>query len=231
MRIHQDGKAAARRPVDGALRCRRHPGRRMRPLQRLGQQLDVIEGKVPAPEAETVLGPGLEHDVDGLAKALGAFLGRHAEGAELRRGEAAAGAPVDAATRQHVEQRHFLGEPQRMIEGGQRNRRADAQPPGARRRQRAQHVHRRADAEGREVMLGQPHRVEAAAVHDFDALEGARIDIGERAVPTGPAEELQHAELHVVRPSRCPKVEHGRRIARQHGKRVFTQRALRMRGN
>src|SRR6185503_4476533 len=83
-----------------------------------------------------------------------------------------------------------------MIERGERHRRADAQALGARRRQHAQHVHRGADAEGREVMLGQPHRVEAGAVHDFDALERAGIDVFQRAAAAGPAEELQDSELH-----------------------------------
>src|SRR4029450_5621206 len=92
-----------------------HPGRQ-RPLQGLGQHLDIVEGEVRALEAEALLAPGLEHDLDGLAKALGAFLRRHTEVLELEMGEAAARAPVDAAARQHVEQRHFLGETYRMIE-------------------------------------------------------------------------------------------------------------------
>src|SRR5258708_248420 len=80
--------------------------------------------------------------------------------------------------------------------GGQEHRRTDAQAFRARGGQRAQHVHRGADAEGGEMVLGQPHRVEAAAIHDLDALERARIDLFQRPVPAGPAEELQYAYLH-----------------------------------
>ena len=45
-------------------------------------------------------------------------------------------------------------------------------------------------------MLGQPDRVEAAAIHDLDALERAGKDVLQRAVAAGPAEELQHAHFH-----------------------------------
>src|SRR5882757_811966 len=110
--------------------------------------------------------------------------------------EAAARTPVNPTTRQHVEQRHFLGQSERMVERGQGHRRTDAQAFRARGGQRAQHVYRGADAEGGEMMLGEPYRIEAAAIHDLDALERARIDLFQRPVPAGPAEELQHAYLH-----------------------------------
>ena len=45
-------------------------------------------------------------------------------------------------------------------------------------------------------MLGQPHRVEAGAIHDLDALERAGVDVFQRPAPAGPAEELQNPELH-----------------------------------
>src|SRR5260370_33986935 len=83
-----------------------------------------------------------------------------------------------------------------MIARGRGHRRAEAQPFGARRGQRAKHVHRGTDAEGGEMVLGQPHRVEAAAIHELDTLERARIDLFQRPVPAGPTEELQHAHLH-----------------------------------
>ena len=168
----------------------------MRALQRLGQHLDVVEAEMRALVREALLGPGLQDDLDGFAEALGALLGWHAEGIELRMGKAAAGTPVDPAARQHVEQRHLFGEPQRMIERGQRHRRADAQALGACRRHDAQHVHRGADAESGEMMLGQPHRVEARLVHDLDALERTAVNLFQRAVAARPAEELQDAQFH-----------------------------------
>ncbi len=45
-------------------------------------------------------------------------------------------------------------------------------------------------------MLGEPHRVEPALVHDLDALQRAGENRGERDPPLRPAEELQDAELH-----------------------------------
>jgi hypothetical protein len=83
-----------------------------------------------------------------------------------------------------------------MVERGQRHRGADAQPLRPRRRQHAQHVHRGADAEGGEVVLGQPDGVETHLVHDLDALERAGIDLFQRTVAAGPAEELQDADFH-----------------------------------
>ena len=46
------------------------------------------------------------------------------------------------------------------------------------------------------MVLGQPHRVEAAAIHDFDALERTRIDLFQGPMPARPGEELQHAYFH-----------------------------------
>src|SRR3954452_6260163 len=83
-----------------------------------------------------------------------------------------------------------------MIERRQRHAGADAQPLCARRRHCAHQRHRRAPAEAAEMVLGEPHRVIAGAVHDLDPLERAGEDHFERHAPFRPAEELQDAELH-----------------------------------
>ena len=122
----------------------------------------------------------------------------NAEGGELAALEAAARAPVDPAARQHVQQRHLLGEAQRVVERRQRHRRADAQPFGARRGHGAHHVHRRADREAGKMMLGEPDGVVAGLVHDGEALERRFVDRIERHGPVAPAEELQNADFHVL---------------------------------
>src|SRR6516165_1749149 len=81
-----------------------------------------------AGEVKFLVGPGAQDDLDGLAEARRTFLGRHPKSGELDPCEAAARAPVDAAARQYVEQRHLLGEAQGMIEWGERHCGADAQP-------------------------------------------------------------------------------------------------------
>src|SRR4051794_17482727 len=83
-----------------------------------------------------------------------------------------------------------------MIERRQRHAGADAQPLCARRRHCAHQMHRRAHAEAAEMVLGEPHRVVAGAVHDLDPLERAGEHRFERHAPFRPAEELQDAELH-----------------------------------
>ncbi len=59
---------------------------------------------------QAFVGPGGEHDVDGLAEAILAVFEGHAKGLELNRIEAAAGTPIDAAAGQHVEHGDLLGQ-------------------------------------------------------------------------------------------------------------------------
>ena len=55
------------------------------------------------------------------------------------------------------------------------------------------------------MVLGEPHRVIAGAVHDLDPLERAGEDRFERHAPLRPAEELQDTEFHrAARLSLCP---------------------------
>src|SRR6516164_4722760 len=118
----------------------------MRTLSRLWQYFNILEAKVLAGEAELFVGPRLENDLDSLVKARGALVRRHAKGGELDPGKAAPRTPIGPTAGQQVEQRHLLGEAQRMVERGQRHRRADAQPLGARGGQRPDHMHRGTDA-------------------------------------------------------------------------------------
>ena len=55
---------------------------------------------------------------------------------------------------------------------------------------------RRADAVVREMMLRQPDRVVAGAVHGIDPGQRAFVDDLERIASAGPAEELKNAEFH-----------------------------------
>ena len=173
----------------------------MRLLHRLGQDFDIFEIEISAMIREAIVAPRLQHHIDGFLEPRRAFFNRHAEGAEFSRIETAPGAPIHAAARQDIEQCDFLGEPQRMIERGERDRGPDAHSARARCSMQAHHVHRGANAEGVEVMLCQPDAVVARRVHDFDPLQGALVNRLDRDPPLGPTKELEHSRLH----NRIPK--------------------------
>src|SRR5205823_8900595 len=90
VRVHHDREAARGRALDGARRRRREPDRRVRLLARLRQHLDPVEPEVSTVPREALLGPGTEHDVDGLLEPWAALVLGHAEGEELGAVEAAA---------------------------------------------------------------------------------------------------------------------------------------------
>src|SRR5262249_21192182 len=168
----------------------------MRQLRRLWQYFDILEAEVLAGEVKAFVGPGAQHDFHGLAKPRCAFFGRHPKRGEFDTREAAPGAPIDPTAGQNVEAGDFLGKPQRMVEGGERHRRPDAQSLCARCRQCSDHVHRGTHAEAAEMMLGEPNRVIAGAVHDLDPLQRAGIDRRQIDAALRPAEKLQNPELH-----------------------------------
>src|SRR3954453_21405359 len=97
MRVHQDRVPLARGPIDCRNGRRRHPYGRVRRLQWLGQHLDTVIAKEPTLVRQTLLGPGLQHDLHRLMKARTAFLTGYLEGREFTAFKATAGAPVDAA--------------------------------------------------------------------------------------------------------------------------------------
>src|SRR6516162_9731119 len=169
----------------------------------------MLAGKV-----EPLVGPRPQYDLDRLAEPRRAFLRRHAKGGEFDARKAAAGAPIDPAAGQHIEQRHLLGEPQGMVEWDERHRRADAQPLGSSRCQSAYHMYRGTDAEAAEVMLGEPDRVIAGPVHDLDPLQSAGVDRGQIDPAFRPAEKLQNPELH--RCTSSSAVRQNSRAARAH---------------
>src|SRR5271166_3483911 len=168
----------------------------MRQLRRLWQYLDVVEAEVLAGEVEPLVGPGPQDDLDGLAKARRALFRRDAKCGELDPGKAAPRTPIDPPAREQIEQRHLLGEAQRMVEQRERHRRPDPQPRCARCGQCPDHVHRGTDAEAAEVMLGEPDRVVTGPVHDLDPLQCAGVDCRQIDPPLRPAKELQNTQLH-----------------------------------
>ena len=67
--------------------------------------------------AEAVLRPRAQHDVHRLVEALAILLLRDVVAAELRGAIAPAHADVEPALGDDIDERHLLGQPQRVMEG------------------------------------------------------------------------------------------------------------------
>src|ERR1700681_2668556 len=119
----------------------------------------------------TIVDPGTHDDIHGFAEARATLFDGNAENTELARIEAAAGAPVNAAAGENVEQCNLFSQAQRMIERCKRDAGAYTQALGTSGRIGAHHRNRRTYAVIVEVMLRQPDRVVAGLVHDLDTLE------------------------------------------------------------
>jgi len=116
--------------------------------------------------------------VRGLVEALPALHLRDAVAAELRRAVAPADPHVEPALRDDVHQGHLLGEPDRIVEGQDRGGETDPDPgrPRGHRAGERGRVHREAVVD--EVVLGEPHLVEAQILRPRHLVELARDDIG-----------------------------------------------------
>ena len=204
MRVHQDRKPLPCRPVDGGGGRRGHPHRRVRRLDGFRQHLHPLVVEERSVVRNPLVGPRLQHDLDGLVEPPRAFLPRDAKGGEFATLEPPPRSPVDPPAGQHIQQRHLLRQPQRVIERRQRHGGADPQPRRPRRRHRPHHVHRRADREPRKMVLRQPNRIVAGAVHDSEPLQRRLVDGCQRHRPVPPAKELQDADFHGVSPAMRP---------------------------
>jgi hypothetical protein len=103
--------------------------------------------------------------------------------------------PVDPGAREDSQQRHFLGEPKRVVERDQRNRRTNPEPLGASRGHGTHHVHRQADGKARKMMFGQPDGIVARLDHDGKAFERRFVNRIERHGAVAPAEEPQNSDF------------------------------------
>src|SRR5271169_2749613 len=103
MRTHQDRMTGRRRPLYSFGARRGHPRRRMRMLQRLGQNLDVVERKVFSAISKPLVAPRCQHDLNRLTKTKLALVLRHAKSSELARIESTTRAPIHPAAGQDIQ--------------------------------------------------------------------------------------------------------------------------------
>jgi hypothetical protein len=97
----------------------------------LGTTREVVDVVEAAVIAEALLRPRQPDDVERLVEARAVVGQRHAEPVELGGNRAAADAELQPAARQQVRRRRLLGAAQRMVQGQQRHRGADADAPRA----------------------------------------------------------------------------------------------------
>ena len=154
MRADLRGAAGARRA---------HPDRRMRLLDRARPDIDgaMMEEAALMAERAVVMGPAFLDQIERLPMPL-VHAHRIAVGRQHLIGHAAHEAGFEAAVREHVDHRHFLGDAHRLAAVGDRI--AEDQKPRllAQARQRREHQRRCGIDAGRRLMM--------LVEHDLDAL-------------------------------------------------------------
>ena len=171
----------------------------MRPLQGLGDHAHVVEREEAPRVAEALFGPRAAHDLDGLVEALAALLLGHAVSGELGRAVAPPHAHVEPAVRDDVDEGHLLGEAQRLVEREDRGGEADPNPLGPRRDRARERGRIDRETVVDEMMLGEPHRIEAELFRPHHLLELAVDDLRVR-IARMRLEEVIRPELHQATP-------------------------------
>jgi hypothetical protein len=147
----------------------------MRPADGPRQHPHVIEIEMPAGKAEALASPRAPHDFDGLQRAAEALLARQLEARKLLRAIGRADSQAQAPVGDHVDHRRIFGQAQRMIEGRQQHIGADRDAPRAGGDGGQCRHDRRQIAVVGKVMFGQPYRIEARSLDEFDLAEHLRV--------------------------------------------------------
>jgi len=168
--VHEDGMPDGSRPSDRVQGTSGNPYWRMRLLERFWQYFHVFKGKIFTLIRQPAVRPRFHDNIDNLAKAIVTFLHRHLKSFELFGVEASACSPIQPPCGQNIEQRQFLGQPERMIKRRQRHSGSNAQTFGSRSSIGSHDGNRGAHAVIAKMVLSQPHRVISSLVHNLDAL-------------------------------------------------------------
>ncbi len=197
---HEDVEAVAARDREALRRETRHVDRRVRLLERLGANAQVVGAVVLSLEGDSVLRPTLLDQPDSLVEHLARPGLIHAEAGELHRLVAAAEPEVDAAVAHEIEQREVLGHADRIVE--RQHDDAGPEPDAARARcHRGQRdLGRRQVAVLAEVVLRRLDRVEAQILGGIHQLELLLDDLVLRP-PRRILEQVQHSQSHRALPA------------------------------
>lgn len=118
-------------------------------------------------------------------------LTRHSQHLELLGSIAKTDAEPQPAAGDHVNEGGVLRQPQRMMERGEQNERADRDPPRPRRDGGECGHDRREISVVREVMLGNPNRIEAGLLGVFDLSKHLRIELSKAEGRAGRVAKIQ----------------------------------------
>jgi hypothetical protein len=135
----------------------------------------VVAGAV---KAEALAREAATQHLQAFLRARHALRQRQAEAAELVWRVAHADAELDAAAAEVVQDGQVLGQSQRMIERQQADVRREPQPAGQGCHGARHGRPRRQVAVLHEVVLGEPHEVQAEPVQPDDLLENLRVEPG-----------------------------------------------------
>ena len=141
-------------------------------LHRPGKHREVPHAKVLPLIRQPLARPGLADDLQGLHKSFPSFFGGDIIRREHTRGRASAHSQLQAAAAEDVHRGGLLGDFQRVVQGQERDGRAQANALGAlgRRRQHGQRGGEPGDI-GEKVDLGQPRGIKAQIVPELDLRE------------------------------------------------------------
>ena len=115
-----------------------------------------------APIVEALLPPGPQHDLDALLEPFASLVLRDSHPVVLEREQPAPDPPVETPAAENVDEGKVLGQADRIVEGHQADGAAESDAPRARGQMGEHELRARRDAAvGREVVLGDPHAVEA----------------------------------------------------------------------
>src|SRR4029453_1222819 len=149
-----------------------------------------VEVIAAAVEAETLAGEVAPQHLQASLRASPPLGQRQAEAAELVGRVAHADAQLDAAAAEVVQHGQARGEPQRVVERQQADVRGEPHAPRPRRHGGRHRRPRRQVAVVHEVVLGEPHQVEAEAVEPGDLLEDLGVEPRRVEVGTGRVAEV-----------------------------------------
>jgi len=133
---------------------------------------------VPPVEGEALLCPGTEHDGQRLLEPLAALDLGHPVALELDGPVAASHPDVQPSPAEDVDHRQLLGQADRVVEGQDGRRQADAHPPGPHGRGGGQDSRGDGQAVLDEMVLGQPDAVEPQLLGPGHLLDLVLDDLG-----------------------------------------------------
>ena len=201
--VDDDGKSQASHEGKGDFRGDPDPDRRVRPLQRLGPHPQVVAPIVFAREGEAFLSPRLDDDLQVFVEALPALGEGRVESVVRVRERATPHAELDPTLTDVVQRGDVLGDVDRMGQGQEHHRQANADALGPGGDGAGDRDRRGQNADRGKMVLRQPHRVNAQGLRGIHQREALGKGLTVRHPRTG-GELDEDPGLHERRPASRP---------------------------